>query len=150
MLRNDGTRFFASGVMAPLYQGDVLTGYAKIVADVTERRRNADALQQAHDEMERRVLERTRELAETNGALLSEIEIRRTAEAQRVELLERLVTSQEEERRRIARDIHDHLGQRLTALRLKIASLVEVSDEIPTLIRVRSACRRSQNCSTPT
>jgi len=38
-------------------------------------------------------------------------------------LLERLVSVQEDERRRIARNLHDHLGQQLTALRLNIGSL---------------------------
>ena len=109
--------------MAPLFLGTSLTGYAKIAVDLTERKRTAEALQRAHDEMEVRVLERTRELAEANAALISEINERKTAERQKVELLQRVVTTQEDERRRIARDIHDQLGQRLTALRLKIASL---------------------------
>lgn len=38
-------------------------------------------------------------------------------------LLDRLVSVQEDERRRIARNLHDHLGQQLTALRLNIGSL---------------------------
>ena len=126
-LRKNGTRFFASGVMMPLYVGKDLTGYAKIARDLTEKKRLAEELQQAHDELEARVKQRTRELAETNVALIEEMEEREIAEKQRIELLRRLVTSQESERRRIARDIHDHLGQRLTALRLKIASLKELA-----------------------
>ena len=35
-------------------------------------------------------------------------------------LLQRIVTAQEDERARIARDLHDHLGQQLTALRLSL------------------------------
>jgi len=126
-IRKDGTRFFASGVMMPLYVGKTLTGYAKIAGDLTQKKRQAELLQQAHDELEMRVAQRTRELAESNAALLQEIEQRAAAEKQRIDLLGRLVSSQEFERRRIARDLHDQLGQRLTALRLKIASLKEVT-----------------------
>ena len=138
LVRKDGTRFFASGAMAPLFVGHALTGYAKIAMDLTERKRTAEALQRAHDEMELRVLERTRELAEANAALRAEINERKTAERQKVELLQRLVTTQEDERRRIARDIHDQLGQRLTALRLKIASLDELCGDNQVL-RARAA-----------
>ncbi|MBV9243126.1 MAG: PAS domain S-box protein, partial [Acidobacteria bacterium] len=122
-LRKDGTRFYASGVMMPLYVGKTLTGYAKIASDLTERQRQKEHLEKAHQELERRVAERTRELAESNRALIEEAKARSAAEAERVQLLHRLVTSQEMERRRIARDIHDQLGQRLTALRLKLESL---------------------------
>ena len=126
-VRKDGSRFYASGVTAPLYIEDELTGYAKIATDLTEKKRNAEALQRAYDEMESRVLERTRELASMNETLMREIGERQTAERQKIELLKRLVSGQEVERRRIARDLHDHLGQRLTALRLKLASLREAT-----------------------
>jgi signal transduction histidine kinase len=79
--------------------------------------------------LENRVLERTRELAEANESLLEQINERQSAERQRIHLLQRIVTTQEVERRRIALDIHDHLGQRLTALRLKIASLSELCSD---------------------
>lgn len=39
------------------------------------------------------------------------------------EIMHRLVAAQESERKRIARDLHDHLGQQMTALRLKIDAL---------------------------
>ena len=118
-IRKDGTRFYASGIMMPLYLGKTLTGYAKIASDLTERQRQKE-------ELEIRVAERTRELAESNRALIDEAKARSTAEEQRIQLLHRLVTSQEMERRRIARDIHDQLGQRLTGLRLKLESLSSV------------------------
>src|SRR4029078_5404413 len=50
---------------------------------------------------------------------------RAKVEKQRGDLLQRIVSSQEDERRRIARDIHDKLGPRVTALRLQIASLAD-------------------------
>lgn len=125
-LKKDGSRFFASAVMMPLYVGDTLTGYSKIVSDLTKKHRQAEELQRAHDELEVRVEERTKELAESNAALVKEMSEREIAEKQRIELLGRLVSSQEFERRRFARDLHDQLGQRLTALRLKLASLHEL------------------------
>jgi signal transduction histidine kinase len=50
------------------------------------------------------------------------------------EMMSRLVEAQESERNRIARDLHDHLGQQLTALRLKLESLRSkvVSDPVLT------------------
>jgi PAS domain S-box-containing protein len=135
-VRRDGTKFFADGMMMPLYAGSVLTGYAKIASDLTEKKRRDEELQRAHDELEDRVTERTKELVSTNEALVNEMEERASVEAQRSDLLRRLVTSQELERRRIARDLHDQLGQRLTALRLKIASLKEVTGD-PELLAKR-------------
>jgi signal transduction histidine kinase len=41
------------------------------------------------------------------------------------------VLAQEEERRRIARDLHDQLGQQLTALRLTLETVKSVSAEYP-------------------
>lgn len=59
--------------------------------------------------------------------VLSDVTERKLAERSRreTEILHRLVEAQEAERHRIARDLHDHLGQRMTALRLRIESLSE-------------------------
>ncbi len=42
------------------------------------------------------------------------------------EMLQQFVKTQEDERRRVARDLHDHLGQRLTALRLHLETIRKV------------------------
>jgi PAS domain S-box-containing protein len=99
------------------------TGLLAVIRDITDRKHAEIALREAHDQLETRVEERTRELADTNALLQKEVEERILAERQRSELLQRVVTIQEEERRRIAREIHDQLGQRVTALRFQIASI---------------------------
>jgi PAS domain S-box-containing protein len=52
--------------------------------------------------------------------LQAEVGVRLAAEERVKALLERLVDVQEGERRRLAQNLHDHLGQQLTALRLAI------------------------------
>ncbi len=51
------------------------------------------------------------------------------------EIMRRLVDAQEAERHRIARDLHDHLGQQLTALRLKLESIRNQSTGNDKLLR---------------
>ena len=122
-IRKDGSRFFASGVMAPLFDDDVLIGYAKIARDLTLQKRTEEELQEHRERLEMLVSGRTAELAQANETLRLQMEQRRLIEEERFALLQKIVTTQEDERRRIARDMHDSLGQQLTALRLKIASM---------------------------
>jgi PAS domain S-box-containing protein len=118
-----GVRFYASGVLTPLRSGGELIGYVKVARDLTERRRAEEELRRAHDGLERRVEGRTAELQGLAGTLLDEVKDRRAAEEQVKGLLHRIIETQEIERRRIARDLHDDLGQLLTALRLSISAL---------------------------
>jgi PAS domain S-box-containing protein len=61
-------------------------------------------------------------------------ELKRAESARREsEIMHRLVDAQESERHRIARDLHDHLGQQMTGLRLKIQSLSFKSAKYPEL-----------------
>jgi len=60
-------------------QGEPL-GIVSVVRDRTERKRTEQKLQKAHDELQQRVKERTKELAEINEQLQREIEERKQAE----------------------------------------------------------------------
>ncbi len=127
-LRKDGSRFYASGVLSRL--GDAPdSGFVKIMRDLTAQKRAAEELRRAHEELEHRVAERTEELRLTVEAMLEEVKERRTAEEHARGLVGQLVTAQEDERRRISRDLHDQLGQQLTALRLKLAAMREECDQ---------------------
>jgi PAS domain S-box-containing protein len=91
-----------------------VTGFYAFAQDITERKKTQEELQRSRDELEFRVLKRTIELEESNKA--------------RVKVLHQLVTIQEDERQRIARDLHDQLGQQLTALRLKLKILKRLAE----------------------
>ena len=93
------------------------------IEDITERRNAAARLQYAHDALEARVQERTSDLAEANAVLHAQIGERERAEQARQLLLRQLVTAQEEERRRISRELHDQMGQDLTVLMLGLKAL---------------------------
>ena len=113
--------------------------FIALLQDITTRKQAEAALQRAHNELERRVIERTEQLTAVNAelvkeiterewaeeALQDEIEERRGIEEERLHLLRRTVMAQEGERGRIAREMHDQFGQQLSALTLKLAMLKE-------------------------
>ncbi len=68
--------------------GDVV-GVLGISRDITDRKRAEEMLRRAHDELERRVKERTAELAEANEELQAEIAERKRAEEELRETEER-------------------------------------------------------------
>jgi PAS domain S-box-containing protein len=76
----------------------------------------------ASDELEP-TAETRRQLSESRALPAAEIADRAQAETSRARRLRRLVVAQEDERRRLAQDLQDGLGQRLTALRLILEAL---------------------------
>jgi PAS domain S-box-containing protein len=95
-LRKDGSRFWANVVITALRgeQGQLL-GFSKVTRDFTERMQAEQALRDSKDKLQE-----------------SEKSLR--------ELSLHLLRTQDEERRRIGRDLHDSLGQYLTALKIRL------------------------------
>jgi signal transduction histidine kinase len=89
--------------------GGVVQGAVLTFVDISARRRAEDALKQAHAVLEQRVSERTPELQ----AALSQLR----------ELSAYTHSVREDERTRIAREVHDELGSLLVALKMDVGWL---------------------------
>jgi signal transduction histidine kinase len=88
-----------------------------------QRERNEQVLRDAHEDLERRVLERTLEITKVNLDLRREVTERLNAETALRQLSQSVVRLQDEERRRIARELHDSAGQYLSAVTLTLGQL---------------------------
>jgi PAS domain S-box-containing protein len=90
------------------------TSVLGVARDITLRKQSEEAIQQARDQLEERVAERTKELSASQEKL-------RILTAQ-------TITAQEEERRVISRELHDEAGQALITLKYGLAA---IQSELP-------------------
>ena len=98
-VRKDGSKFWASVVITAMRdESGTLVGFSKVTRDFTERMLVLKALRESQKELHE-----------------SEDSLRR--------LSLHLLRTQDEERRRIGRDLHDSLGQSLSVLKMKLDSL---------------------------
>jgi PAS domain S-box-containing protein len=109
-IRKDGSSFWAYVVITALRddRGE-LRGFSKVTRDLSERR----ALEERTRLLNRELRSRVSELLESQR----QVELR-TFELQK--LSGELLRVQDEERRRMARTLHDELGQELVALKLEL------------------------------
>jgi PAS domain S-box-containing protein len=91
---------------------------AAFMTDLTPLKIAEEALRKANDELEKKVAERT-------AALEAEVGDRKRVEMSLRELSGRLLRARDEERRHMARELHDHAGQTLVALGMNLFALHE-------------------------
>jgi len=110
-LRKDGSRFWANVIISAIRdESGRLIGFGKVTRDYTNNVR-------ANEVLRREIAERT----EAQRKLYdSETSLR--------QLSLRLLQTQDEERRRIGRDLHDSVGQYLVGLKMKVDSLKSSSE----------------------
>jgi signal transduction histidine kinase len=116
----------------PLKLVEGLERIAMQLGAALQRVQSEDALRTAHEELELRVEKRTAELARANQKLQLEIKDREKAEEElrnsekELRLLSaQLLTAEEDERRRISRELHDTIGQSLSAVKFTVENVLQ-------------------------
>jgi signal transduction histidine kinase len=111
VLRVDGSLGWTFSRAIPLLNADgEIVEWFGAARDITARKQAEEALEKSRAELEERVKERTKELADSQKQLRN--------------LYSHLQSLREEERTNIAREIHDDLGQALTALKMDLSRIV--------------------------
>ena len=130
--RKDGTTLDISLTISPVRDAaGKIVGASKIARDFTERKRIERELHESEerfrtlaDALDTQVQFRTQELRRRNAEILQQSEQLR-------DLSGRLLLTQDQERRHIARELHDSAGQTLAALGMNLARLTEDAKHDP-------------------
>jgi PAS domain S-box-containing protein len=123
-VRKDGSRYWASIVLTALRdRSGQLYGFSKVTRDMSERKQRDQQIQLLNEELRKRVAELD---ASKRAVELHSVELQK--------LSGQLLRVQDEERRRVARELHDELGQELAGLKM----LLEAQSNKPLESNVRT------------
>ncbi len=128
--------------------------------DITERKRNEEALRKAQTklashagQLESTVTKRTKQLTSSNAKLLASLESTRLGERKNRELLvesqamqnklrlltRQILTAQEEERKKISRELHDEVVQSLVGINIALSTLAQGDSSDAKLLKAKVA-----------
>ena len=130
--RKDGTKVEISLSISPVRDAaGKIIGASKIARDITGRKRIERELYESEqrfrilaDALDTQVQFRTQELRKRNAEILQQSDQLR-------DLSGRLILAQDEERRRISRELHDSAGQHLAALGMSLARIEDDAKRDP-------------------
>lgn len=116
----------------------------KLVEEIKERLQIEEDLNMTQQTLEKRVEKRTEELQLSNTTLQNEIKIRMEKEQdlknhrRRLRALSsELMETEDRERRQLASDLHDQVGQSLSAVKMYVDSLIASTPDETTLDRLQ-------------
>jgi len=102
---------------------------ATLYVIAVQRKRSEEELQKARNELERRVEERTARLKQEIKERKQTEKALRESEGRLQLLSSQLLSIQEKERKRVARELHDGIGQMLTAVKFKVEDFIQQKGE---------------------
>jgi PAS domain S-box-containing protein len=151
--KKDGTSFPVAYSSTPIREEDKIVGAVLTFSDITMRKLALEELNKYRDNLEDMIQERTSELAMSNERLICEIDERKRMELElqrahdelelrvkeRTAALEKaneqlrqipskLIAILEEERKRLASELHDSIGQTLAAVKFWVEMALRLKD----------------------